>query len=98
MPTYHAKHRLARSEPHPELGSGNSVPWERKYTAVCGYVGYVREKFLGSHRGVTCLRCLKKMPANKGLQADGATGWRKMDDGSMGDFDWSDITQEPPRS
>jgi hypothetical protein len=36
--------------------------------------------------------------ANTGLQSDGATGWRKMDDGSMGAFDWSDITQEPPRS
>lgn len=28
---------------------------------------------------------------------DGATGYRKMDDGSMGDSDWSNITEEPPR-
>jgi len=28
---------------------------------------------------------------------DGATGWRKMDDGSMGGFDWSNITEELPR-
>jgi len=27
-----------------------------------------------------------------------ATALRKMDDGSMGDFDWSNDTQEPPRS
>src|SRR3990172_12897457 len=42
-------------------------------------------------------RLIVTVPPNKGLQSDGATGWRKMDDGSMGDFDWSDITQEPPR-
>jgi hypothetical protein len=68
MPTYRAKHRLARSEPHPDLESGNSVPWQRKYTAVCGYVGYSRDDFIGEHRGVTCLRCQKKMQSNTGLQ------------------------------
>ncbi len=73
MPTYRAKHRLARSREHPDLASGNSVPWQREYTAVCGYVGYSRDDFIGEHRGVTCLHCQKKMQANKGLQAD--VGW-----------------------
>lgn len=35
---------------------------------------------------------------NKVLQADGATGWRKMDDGSMGSFDWMGDEQSSPRS
>lgn len=64
MPSYHSIHRLARSEPHPELESGNTVPWERKYIALCGYVGYSRNSFVAVNRGVTCLSCQKKMQAN----------------------------------
>lgn len=60
MPTYHATHRLARSEENPDLASGNSVPWKRKYFAVCGYVGYARESFTAEHGKVTCIRCLNK--------------------------------------
>ncbi len=72
MPSYYSIHRLARSEPHPDLESGNSVPWERKYTALCGYVGYSSNYFLGVNRGVTCLHCKKKMQSNTGLHSDGA--------------------------
>ena len=40
----------------------------------------------------------EKVTPNKVLQSDGATGWRKMDDGSMGAFDWMGDEQSSPRS
>lgn len=71
MPSEFQTHRLARSEVRYVEGYGHTqIEMGRKYIALCGYIGYSRNSFVGSHRGVTCKRCLKKMQANKGLQSD----------------------------
>ena len=85
MPSEFQTHRLARSEERFVEGYGHiQIAMGRKYTALCGYVGYSRNSFVAVHRGVTCKRCLKKMQSNKRLQSDGCTacdgtGFRTID-------------------
>lgn len=67
MPSYRSVHRLAKAEDHFKEGWGGTKidMHQKKYTALCGYVGFTRSGFVGGFTGITCKRCLKKMQANK---------------------------------
>jgi len=47
--------------------------------------------------GYLCERCARKYTRLTKRALDGATGWHKMDDGSMGSFDWMGDEQSSPR-
>lgn len=57
----YAKHFLVDAVPNPELKSGNSVPWEVKYYALCGYTGFASSTITKINNHVTCKRCIAKM-------------------------------------
>jgi hypothetical protein len=73
MPSYRSVHRLAKAEDHIKEGYAKTKikMGGKKYTALCGYVGFTRSGFVGGFDGVTCKRCLKKMQANKASSGRG---------------------------
>lgn len=66
MPSYRSIHQLVRAEDYIVEGYGHTQisMGQKKYTALCGYVGFSRSGFTAERKGVTCLRCQKKMRAN----------------------------------
>ena len=85
MPSYRSIHRLAKEEDYIVEGYGHTQidMGQKKYTALCGYVGFSNLGFT-TKQGVTCLRCKKKMQANKACTRRAEVGAQKVSSKSKG--------------